>query len=74
MHSYIYAYISTYRPTFSVNPTCESKDQIGMAKGVEKLDQPELYHRTVWSGLNRGGGSSQKVERPNWGERERAPH
>ena len=31
IHSYIYKYILTYRPTFSVNPTRESKDQIGMA-------------------------------------------
>ena len=29
--SYIYEYISTYRPTFSVNYTRESKNQIGMA-------------------------------------------
>ena len=28
---YIYEYILTYLPTFSVNPTRESKDQIGMA-------------------------------------------
>ena len=28
---YIYEYITTYLPTFSVNPTRESKDQIGMA-------------------------------------------
>ena len=26
------------------------------------------------TGIRRGGGSSQKVERPNWGEPERAPH
>ena len=31
IHIYIYEYNSTYLPTFSVNPTRESKDQIGMA-------------------------------------------
>ena len=31
IHSYIYEYISTYQPTFSVTSTRESKNQIGMA-------------------------------------------
>ena len=31
IHSYIYEYISTYRSTFSVSATRESKDQIGVA-------------------------------------------
>ena len=30
IHSYIYEHISTYRPTFFLNSTRESKDQIGM--------------------------------------------
>ena len=34
IHSYIHEYISTYRPTFSVSATRESKDQIGMAIGA----------------------------------------
>ena len=31
IHNYIYEHISTYRPTFSMTSTRESKDQIGMA-------------------------------------------
>jgi len=31
IHSYIYEYILTYRPTFSVTSTRKSKNQIGMA-------------------------------------------
>ena len=31
IHIYIYEYISTCRPTFFLNSTRESKDQIGMA-------------------------------------------
>ena len=34
IHSCIYEYNSTYLPTFSVNPTRGSKDQIGMASGI----------------------------------------
>ena len=31
IHIYIYEYILTYRTTFFLSPTRESKDQIGMA-------------------------------------------
>ena len=38
IHSYMYEYISTYRPTFFLNSTRESKDQIDMAL-VLKLEE-----------------------------------
>ena len=37
IHIYIYEYISTYRPTFFLNSTRESKDQIGVALAMQLI-------------------------------------